>query len=148
LGILGLGLKSIIQNKDDGLTKPWSLFSQTTAFINPPGGKIGNKSIAGLFWDKLVSELYGLENYVSHAVFIGFNLSILRVSQNSKLSVLDFQICVPSDRIRFDKPNEAKNQPSHDNVIVNVISPKADPKRKNELQTRFYEEFKDFGAVR
>jgi hypothetical protein len=143
-----VGADRYYTEQDNGLIKPWALYEDTKVFTNPPGGKIGNKSIAGLFWDKLMNELTGSEGFVSHAIFVGFNLSILRVSQNSPLSILDFQLCVPSQRIRFDHPNEAKASPSHDNVIVNVISPKVDIVLKNSLQSKFYEEFKVFGAVR
>ena len=43
-----------------------------TVYLNPPGSKDGNKSKAGLFWQKLVKE-YEAGN-IEEAIFMGFSM--------------------------------------------------------------------------
>ncbi len=87
-------------------------------FLNPPGGKVKNKSEAALWWAKLARELEA--GRVTQFVFVGFTLEILRTAQDyskygpvSPLSVR-FVRCFPRERICFG----GKKSPTHANVIV------------------------------
>ncbi len=84
--------------------------------VNPPGGKLDKNldpvaagpglSSASIGWAKLVYE-YEVGN-VHSAIFIGFNLEVLRMTQEHAEyglpSALDFPFCVPRERLRFWNP--------------------------------------------
>jgi hypothetical protein len=102
--------------QERGLELPW----YGTIFLNPPGGKLGNRSQAALWWQRLMlcrdSEL------LDHAIFVAFSAEALQTTQRvDEKSLCDFPLCVPKKRIRFDNyrgtPGDA---PSHSNVIVYV----------------------------
>lgn len=97
----------------------WADFP-TSIYLNPPGGKSGNKSVTGLFWDKLMEHLDA--GLLSHAIFMSFSVEALQSTQlSSRRPMMDFPICVPRRRIRFVDPGDAtKQQPSHSNAIVYV----------------------------
>jgi hypothetical protein len=115
----------IYTRDDDSLNQPW----EGKVFLNPPGGKVGNRSLQVLFWDKLYEEW--LRQKVSQAIFLGFSLEIL-AKRGSDILKLPF--CIPqpskhqcisgSGRIKFiawdDESQEmkAQNSPTHGNVIV------------------------------
>lgn len=108
--------KTFITEEQDGLTTPWV---HGSVFLNPAGGKINNKSMSALFWAKLMEHKES--GLLTEAIYIGFSIEQLSVTQKyHKLSMLDFPICVPSERIRFDSPDGEKNAPSHANCIVYV----------------------------
>lgn len=108
---------------DNGLTCNWEA---NTVFLNPPGGRYANKSLAALFWDKL---LYTHQiRKVKQAIFVGFSLELLAKRASS---MLDYPICVPctatktpdlitgSGRIMFLTPELKPNKnPTHGNIIV------------------------------
>jgi len=110
----------------DGLARSWS----GRVWLNPPGGKIGNDSLAKLFWAKLVDEY--LAGDVTQACFLGFNLEMLQTTQlGCARPILSFPFCVPSRRIAFlyveplepglfGAPGSLKigGGPTHANVIV------------------------------
>lgn len=108
-------------------------------YLNPPGGKRGNKSMSGLFWDKLLEQReLGL---VEHAVFMCFSAEALQSTQiNSRRPIGSFPICIPKRRIQFVDPTEYRQQPSHSNVIVYV------PGNTNVV-SRFYEVFEPVGSL-
>lgn len=82
--------------EDDGLTKRWS----GNIFINPPGGKIANKSLPKLFWDKLMAEVK--EDYLNHAIFLAFSLEALQTCQKGVIAPMaGFPLCIPDRRISF-----------------------------------------------
>jgi ParB family chromosome partitioning protein len=99
---------------EDGLGQYW----RGRVFLNPPGGKVRNKSEAALWWSKLVREF--VAGRVSQFVFVGFTLEILRTAQDTgkygPMSPLSPQFvrCFPRERMRFG----GKNSPTHANVIV------------------------------
>lgn len=91
----------------DGLTQQWS----GRVFLNPPGGLVGRKSSAVVWWDKLVRAWNAGD--VSAAIFVGFNIEILRSAQSCYLPVQAFARCYPRSRLRFDG-----DSPTHANVIA------------------------------
>lgn len=128
---------SFLTRDDDALVTPWP--AGGSWFLNPPGGKRGGKSLAALFWKRLMAEKE--KGSFDHAVFLGFSAEILAVAQNySLLSPLDFPICIPRKRIAFEG-HEGKVSPSHSNVIVYV------PGKVNASET-FLRSFKGLGACR
>jgi hypothetical protein len=71
-------------------------------FLNPPGGKVGKRSSAVVWWEKLCREWQA--GNVEQAVFICFNLEVLNTTQASPLACLDFPICYFRQRPRFWPP--------------------------------------------
>lgn len=122
--------------EDDGLSLDWF----GTVWCNPPGGKIGNKSLTGLFWRRLM--LTRDQRRLRHAMFMCFSAEALQSTQEKGTpAVGDFPFCVPSKRIRFDRPDySAGEAPSHSNVIVYV--PGTVDHTKN-----FWAEFNTVGSV-
>lgn len=120
---------------DDGLSKPcW----YGNVYLNPPGGKRGNRSLAGLFWSKLMEQ----RSVLGQAIYMGFSAEHMQSTQKpGQRSILDFPFCVPAKRIRFVDPTGLKSSPSHSNVIAYVpgIVDNTD---------KFLEVFARFGKVR
>ncbi len=77
-------------------------------FLNPPGGKVGKRSSAVVWWEKLVDEC--LEGNVSEAVFICFNLEVLNTTQACPTPCLEFPICYFRSRPRFWPPGTPPEQ--------------------------------------
>lgn len=127
---------SFFAKKDDGLTKDWF----GNVFLNPPGGLIGRKSSAAVWWGKLVGE--HTSGRAKQAVFLGFTLEILATSQDCHWSLLDFPICVPRRRIAFLSDKDGAivpgKSPAHSNVIA-YLGPR---------ESKFYAVFSKFGACR
>ncbi len=119
----------------NGLETPWG--KPRSVFLNPPGGKVGNKSLPRLFWEKLMEQDFG------HAIFIGFSLEQLQTTQNGpQLGMLDFPFCVPAKRMRFVSPTgKIQTSPTHANVIVYVS-------RYSNRCDEFVRVFSKFGRVR
>lgn len=128
----------------NGLSASW----KGTVFLNPPGGKApqnryGIRSEAALWWRRLV-ELY-LLGQVEAAVFLGFNLELLRTTQGCGVrSALSFPFCVPSSRLMFSRIVDGQRvtcgSPSHANVVVLVSE---DP----SVIGRFSRAFESIGQV-
>ena len=109
-----------------------------TVFLNPPGGKLGNKSLTALFWQRLVDlRTAGL---LSEAIFMGFSLEHMAVTQSCSLSICNFPVVIPRKRIRFVSPEGTFNSPTHSNVIVYI------PGIENNT-SRFKEVFGQLGAI-
>jgi hypothetical protein len=97
----------------DGLYQPW----YGSVFCNPPGGRIGRDSKTAMFWKRMVTQP------IVQGIFMGFSLECLQSTQGKGVrSALEFPLCVPSKRVRFElpEPNVHRNAPSHSNVIVYV----------------------------
>jgi hypothetical protein len=125
---------------DDGLSKEW----HGRVFLNPPGGKTGNKSNAAVWWAKLVDQY--LNGDTSSAIFVGFTLEILATSQDSPVWLGAFPICIPRHRLAFDHEDETGalvtgNSPAHSNVICYLPDP------GNQRADVFVETFSKFGQV-
>ena len=110
-------------SKEDGdsLTRPWltpAAPTETTIFLNTPGGKTCNKSNVVLFWQKLMDEVDA--GHVKHAIFMGFSIECLQTTQQCSRSIAAYPICIPRKRIKFAAKNGTYNAPSHSNVIVYV----------------------------
>jgi hypothetical protein len=111
--------KRFFTKEDNSLEKDWGL-SIGTVFINPPGGKINNKSISIEFWKRLMNEKY--HNRLLDAIFLSFSIEHLQTSQGKGVpSIKNFPFCVPRKRIAFiDPTGEDRGAPSHSNMIVYV----------------------------
>ena len=94
-------------------------------FLNPPGGKINNKSKPALFWKKLVEEYQ--KGNVEEAIFLSFSADLVAVSQKyGGPSLLDYTVCFLKDRIKFRCPiNKTAKAPRVTSVIV-YLGPNVD----------------------
>lgn len=123
---------------EDGLSVRW--IRDCTVFLNPPGGKVGNKSKAGLFWKKLME--YRDAGHLTDAIFLAFSVEALQSTQGKGCKpIAEFPFCVPAKRIAFmPADGSKKSAPSHSNMIVYVPG----SLDRTEL---FVETFKTLGAV-
>lgn len=98
--------------RDNGLRLDWF----DNAYCNPPGGKVNNKSLTRLFWQKLVIEYKSAR--VKQAVFMGFNINLLSIYQDEAKGIYHL-ICIPRKRIRFlDESLKEQPRPTQSNVII------------------------------
>lgn len=109
-----------------------------SVFLNPPGGKIGNKSKTLLFWEKLIEQYE--KGKVKHAIFLAFGINALQVCQNTETPITDFYICIPRRRLSFVSTSEQIGNPTHANAIVYL------PGLKQKTST-FYDHFHEIGAI-
>lgn len=100
------------------------------AFVNPPGGKRAphtfelvkgpGMSGAALAWKKLWLEW--TVGHVEQAIFVCFNLEVLRHTQNLPgiTPALAYPICFLKDRLKFWNEHTpiGTGQPSHPNAVV------------------------------
>lgn len=107
-------------------------------WVNPPGGKESNKSRVQMAWDCLMQYRY--LGKLNHAIFLGFSLEHLSVTQKpGQLSLCNFPLVITDHRIRFF--NESGSiSPTHANVIVYI------PGKTNE-SLKFWKMFSQFGAT-
>ena len=107
--------KHFLTEVEDGLTHPWHVGG--TVWINPPGGKAGNKSKTALFWQRLMTY----RPLISDAIFMAFSAEALQTTQRLPCEpMLAFPICIPRGRIAFDSREGASSSPSHSNAIIYV----------------------------
>ena len=119
-----IGATYAITKEMDGLSTEWAFMGEqhpVTAFLNPPGWKLGNKSLSALFWQKLMQLRE--RGALAHAIFMAFSIEAMQTTQGKGCkSIGHFPCCIPAKRLRFDKPDGHVNSqaPSHSNVIVYV----------------------------
>jgi len=80
---------------DDGLAHPWA----GRVFLNPPGGKIGGKSYAGMWWTKLLAAYESFD--IEQAVFVAYSLEIFQTAQRNGPPPFAFPFCVPRSRVKY-----------------------------------------------
>lgn len=120
----------------DGLTRRW----YSNVFCNPPGGKVANKSVPKLFWDKLIQER-SLGN-INHAIFLAFSIEALQTCQKGVIQPMgNFPICIPDHRISFVN---AEGQPlagnTHASCFVYVPG-------QLDMTYKFAQVFSQFGII-
>lgn len=115
---------SIFTKKEDGLSQQW----WGNVFLNPPGGKIGNKSSQKQWFLKLFQEWSN--SNIQRGLFIAFNLEIIRICPEC----LQFPVCILNDRPHYWSFNEEEgvykpgqwdstktkwsDSPSHSTIII------------------------------
>jgi len=111
-----VGANHYYTKDDDGLNQPWF----GNVFVNPPGGKLGNKSLTKLFWEKAVKEY--LAGKTEQTIFLAFSIELLQTSQSFHLPSYhtgNYPVCIPSKRIAFlNSEGNQQKQPSHANCII------------------------------
>ncbi|MGL5074483.1 MAG: DNA N-6-adenine-methyltransferase [Waterburya sp.] len=130
--------KKYFTREDNALLKTHWADRPVSVFLNPPGGKLGNKSLTAMFWQKLMD--LRAEGLLSEAIFMGFSLEHLAVTQSCTYSVGHFPIVIPAKRIRFVSPQGTFNSPTHSNVIAYI------PGIENNTQA-FKNVFGDLGII-
>lgn len=92
--------KKFFTQADNGLEQPWGNVSEPTkVFCNPPGGKLNNRSLMGLFWAKAVGEYR--RGRVGELVFMAYSLDLLQVGQNYSEPPTNFPLCIPDRRLAY-----------------------------------------------
>jgi ParB family chromosome partitioning protein len=116
----------------DGLAQQWA----GRVFLNPPGGR----GSAAKWWRRLEADW--VAGYVDEAVFVGFNIEILRTGQSEvyRSGPAHYPFCIPSKRLKFHGGGGA-DRPTHANVLV-YLPPEEDTERKIAL---FKEHFAPIG---
>ena len=105
----------IITREHNALECSWGEGNLGNIYLNPPGGKLKNKSLVRLFWRKLMTQRF------DQAVFMAFSCEALQTTQGDVPCMLDFPICIPRKRICFISPDGlTKIAPSHSNAIVYI----------------------------
>jgi hypothetical protein len=124
--------RSFCAPPQDGFLCEWSFEGKPSrVFCNPPGGKLDRKTLkpvtnkgpgfssAAVGWAKLMHEYEA--GHVQQAVFVGFNLELLRTSQGFEgiRGAGEFPLCFPKSRLCFW--NEGKDEEHSDPTCANVI---------------------------
>lgn len=149
-GNLVIGAERYFTFMDNGLKQEWN----GNVFLNPPGGTTRtpgapSRSRQVLWWVKLAREWE--EGRTAAAVFLGFSIEILQTAQQVPgLQPMDFPICIPSQRLRYDVSigggdkhrRVSQDSPTHANVIVHL------PGRDDPKGERFREAFAHIGKVK
>lgn len=141
-GNIRAGANRYIDESEDGLISVWHPKGGKpgNVFLNPPGGKSGNRSLAADFWERLVRER--AKGMVTHAIFVCFSIEAMQTTQgNPWPSAGEFTVCIPSRRVRFDESSGAAGRsPSHANAIVYVHG-------TENHSSEFCREFEDLGTI-
>lgn len=133
-----VGAGRILTRADDALSTDWGRAG--AVFLNPPGGKRGNRSVSALFWKRLMEMRE--DGRLGHAVFMAFSLEQLAVTQNYSCEPMtSFPLCVPARRISFwTEGGEPSDGASHANAVVYVPG-------SIDRRARFADAFAELGAV-
>jgi hypothetical protein len=127
----------------NGYTRPWGPAGTASVFCNPPGGKRDPNTFelvkgpgmsgAALAWRKLWLEW--TVGHVEQAVFVCFNLEVLRHTQNlpGVTPCLEYPVCFLKDRLKFWNEHTpiGTGAPSHPNAIV-YLPPRAECARRHD----------------
>lgn len=124
-----VGARRIFTEKDSAWGKD---LTAKNVFMNPPYGKVGNDSQAGLACSSVISAYW--------SELVGEAIILVNSCTGSKWfqPLFDWTICFVDHRIRYISPDGKKNQPTKDNVFVYL-----GPNWK-----RFAEVFKSIGRIR
>lgn len=126
-----------ITEDEDGLTAPWGV--GVSVWLNPPGGKVDNRSLAGLFWRRMMLER--MAGNMSHGIFVAFSVELLQTTQSKDVpGCSEFLVCVPDKRIKFTRPEGPALSPTHANAIVYV-------RGTVDNSSVFVEQFKSVGSL-
>jgi ParB family chromosome partitioning protein len=128
--------KRYICESEDGISSSWGKVP-VTVFLNPPSGKCLGKSLMKQFWQKLINTKDA--GMLEHAIFIGFSLEQLQVTQNCSQGIGEFPVCIPSRRVKFISQDGVFSSPTHGQVIAYV------PGNTNKT-SKFYEVFSELGS--
>jgi len=119
---------------EDSLNRQWGVGS---IYLNPPGGKVGNKSQVQLFWSKLMRHRLECQEF-QDAIFMAFSAEALQNTQGKGVPSLgQFPFCIPAKRIKFIG---AGNSPSHSNIIAYIPGYK-------DRTALFEKVFKEIGVI-
>lgn len=111
-----IGAKYYFTKEMNGLSTAWI---PGTIWLNPPGGKVGNRSLMQLFWQRLMEHRDA--GQLKHAIFMAFSLEAAQTTQrDGQGGILRFPFCVPARRLIFDSRAGPGKAPSHSNAIVYV----------------------------
>jgi hypothetical protein len=143
------------ENGTDGLQVAKANGWHGNVFLNPPGGYMlenGKRVSCVPRWWRALMQQRQLGN-VTEAIFLAFNMNVFRTAQafDDVPPPHLFPFCVPSDRICFDRLNEAGErvpgkQPPQDSAIIYI--PPSGLTRRDIAVARFLSVFSRFGVVR
>lgn len=68
-------------------------------FVNPPGGKTGNKSNPALVWEHAMTQLEA--GNIKQMFFLAFSVEALQVTQGCTRAIADFPVLYPPKRLAF-----------------------------------------------
>lgn len=104
-----VGAEHIFTKDDDSLTRQW----HGRVFMNPPYGKDGSESVAGIFCDKAISEY---KDGNAEEVIILVNSSH---TQKWQRNLYDYTVCFVDHRIKFIAGDGSENSnPTFGNIFV------------------------------
>jgi len=92
----------------DGLNREWS----GRVFLNPPYGRVGVRSGAGVWIERLIKE-YQAGNVTEAIVLVNSS-----TGDKWFQALFDYPICFVNHRIKFYQPSGDKIQPTKSNVLV------------------------------
>lgn len=130
----------IITSGVDAFSMKWWCDRPSTIYLNPPSGKIKNRSVPCLFWAKLMDHFEA--GLIKHAIYMAFSVEQLNKSETyHKYSMLDFLVCFPRKRIQFlDSERKPGAAPSHHNAIIYI--PGTEDRKRD-----FIDEFSGDGRI-
>jgi phage N-6-adenine-methyltransferase len=92
----------------DGLNQDW----RGKVFLNPPYGRVGGRSGAGVWIEKLINE-FQAGNVTEGVVLVNSS-----TGDKWFQPLFDYPICFVNHRIKFYQPSGDKIQPTKSNVLV------------------------------
>ncbi len=107
-----IGAERYFAEQDDGLSLPW----EGNVFLNPPGKRrrLGNEDVsqAAFWWASLAVRFADGHGPIPHAVFLIFNLELLRHAQAWPVrQPLTFPTLIFRHRVRYFRPGPIGQDP-------------------------------------